>query len=600
MYAIRTFWKRIQSMGNSREMRACSAESDALHLAMGWSFDDLEKPHIMIHSTYGESHPGSSHLLTLSQAVRDGILEASGRPALFCCTDMCDGVAQGGLGGYYSLASRDFMCCMCEIQAVSTMTDGLVLLSSCDKSMPAHLMAAGRLNLPTIVMPGGCMAAGAGYNACDTMWERRRELWAGALTQERYTDICAGACPGAGACQQFATASTMQAMAEALGLALPGSALIPVTNTELTRMARAAGKQILELVHKGIRSRDILTREAFENAITVHAAVGGSTNAIVHLLAAAHEAGVPLTLADFDRIHRRTPYLVDVQASGKYPTEYFWYAGGVPALMWELRELLHLDVLTATGRTLGENLEACSKTGFFRQRQFLQNYGLTPEEIIHPLDNPRGADGGIAILTGNLAPVGAVVKHSAVLPEMQCHVGKAAVFQTEDEAIAAIREKRIAPGNVIVISGWGLQAAGMPELFRISDEIASDAVLARTTAIITDGRYSGCTRGPAIGYVCPEAAEGGPIGLLRTGDTIAIDIPARTLSLLEGVYEGQIMNGDALLCARRRTAPPWTPHVQIPDQGALGIYRRLAALGLLGGNMSACHYNNSSVPPDCR
>ena len=574
-------------MGSSREMRACSAESDALHLAMGWSFVDLEKPHIMIHSTYGESHPGSSHLLALSGAVRDGVLEAAGRPALFCCTDMCDGVAQGGLGGYYSLASRDFMCCMCEIQAVSTMTDGLVLLSSCDKSMPAHLMAAGRLNLPVIVMPGGAMAAGAGYNACDTMWERRRELEAGKMAPERYADICAGACPGPGACQQFATASTMQAMAEALGLALPGSALIPVTSTELTRMARTAGKQILELVRRGIRSRDILTREAFENAVTVHAAVGGSTNAIMHLLAAANEAGVPLTLADFDRIHRRTPYLVDIQASGRYPTEYFWYAGGVPALMWELRELLHLDVLTVTGKTLGENLEACRGGGFFRQRQFLQNYALTPEEIIHPLERPRGPDGGIAVLSGNLAPVGAVVKHSAVLPEMQHHVGRAAVFQTEDEAIAAIREKRVAPGSVIVIPGWGLKAAGMPELFRISDEIASDAVLSRTTAIITDGRYSGCTRGPAIGYVCPEAAEGGPIGLVRTGDTIEIDIPGRTLSVLAGMHQGRRLDGGALLSARREEAAPPRRRAQIPDRGALGIYRRLAALGLLGGNMTA-------------
>lgn len=572
-------------MGSCYDMRTCSAESDALHLAMGWTFEDLTKKHIMIQSTFGESHPGSNHLLTLSNAVRDGVLEAAGRPGLFCCTDMCDGVAQGGIGGYYSLASRDFMTCMCEIQATACMADGLVLLSSCDKSMPAHLMAAGRLNLPTIIMPGGSMAAGAGFNACDTMWERRREMWGGELSEQEYSCISAGACPSAGACQQFATASTMQAMAEAIGLALPGSSLIPVTNTHLQRAARAAGKQVMKLVEQGITSRDIMTREAFENAITVHAAVGGSTNAIMHLMAAANEARVDLTLEDFDRIHKKTPYMVNIMASGKYPTEYFWYAGGLPALMWELRDLLHLDVLTVTGQTLGENLEEYHKTGYFMHRQFLQNYGLKPEDVICSLDNPRGPDGGVAILRGNLAPIGALIKHSAVLPEMQHHIGKAVVFNTEDAAIEAITNKQIVPGDIIVVFGWGIKTAGMPELFRISEIIAADDLLARTTAIVTDGRYSGCTKGPAIGYVCPEAAEGGPIGLIKTGDLIEIDIPNRKLALVEGEENGVIVPGDKLIELRKAMNIDLPKIPGLREDGALGIYRQLAKPGLLGGNM---------------
>ena len=567
-------------------MRRCSAESDGLHLAMGWSYRDLEKPHVMIQSAYGESHPGSSHLLTLSHSVRDGVLEAGGRPAIFCCTDICDGVAQGGPGGYFSLASRDFMCCMCELQATASMADGIVLLSSCDKSMPASIMSAARLNLPAIVMPGGSMPAGAGFSACDTMWECRREMQSGAFSEEAFVVKSAGACPGPGACQQFGTASTMQALAEALGLALPGSALIPTSNSAITRAARESGNQIMELIRLGIRSRDILTRKAFENAVTVHAAIGGSTNAIMHLLAAASEAHVELTLDGFDRIHSSTPYLVNIQSTGKYPTEYFWYAGGVPALMWELRDTLHLDALTVTGKTLGENLEAYRQSNYLVHRQFLKNYALHVEDVIVPRNTPREPDGGIAILKGNLAPEGAVVKHSAVLPEMRRHIGRAVVFDSEDHAITSIDAGLVASGDILVIPGLGVHAAGMPELFRISERISADEILERTTAVITDGRYSGCTKGPAIGYVCPEAADGGPIGLVRTGDRIAIDIPSRTLSLVDGVYQGSILDGDTLL--RMRKAETYTP-TQLPatveESQMLKIYRSTARAGLLGGNM---------------
>ena len=571
-------------MGRNQDMRAVSAESDCLHLAMGWDWKDLDKPQVLIQSSYGESHPGSSHLLHLSGAVRDGVFEAGARPAVFACTDMCDGVAQGSLGGAYSLASRDFLCHMLEIQAVASPADGLALLSSCDKSLPAHLMAAGRLNLPTIILPGGCMAAGAGFSACDQMWSKRRERDAGAIGEQEFLCLSACASPSAGACQQFGTAGTMQAMAEALGLALPGTALIPATSTALTRAAREAGRQAVELIRRGITARDIMVREAFANAITVHAAVGGSANAVMHILAAAFEAGVDIGLADFDRIHKSTPYLANIQATGEYPTEYFWYAGGLPALMWELRDLLHLDVLTASGRSLGENLAAAHSEGYFLQRQGLRNLGLRPGDIIRPRARPAGEDGGVAVLRGNLAPIGALVKHSAVLPEMRDHTGPARVFDTEDDGIRAILQGGIKPGDVIVVAGFGPRAAGMPELFRISEIIAANDTLARTTAIITDGRYSGCTRGPAIGYVCPEALENGPIGLVQDGDLIRIDIPGRKLCLVQGRHEGVALSGDELLARRKPDAKRFL-RPELPAQGALAVYRRLARPGLLGGNM---------------
>jgi dihydroxy-acid dehydratase len=583
-------------MGDSRAMRLISAESDCLHLAMGWTREDLGKRHVMIQSSYGESHPGSSHLLQLSGAVRDGVLEAGARPTLFACTDMCDGVAQGSLGGNYSLASRDFLCAMLEVQAVASLTDGMVLLSSCDKSLPAHLMAAGRLNLPTIILPGGCMAAGAEFMACDQMWSKRRDVDNGLITREAFECMSAGASPTAGACQQFATAGTMQAMAEALGLALPGTAVIPVTNTALQRAARAAGKQISRLMETGLRARDIMTRKAFENAITVHAAIGGSTNAIMHMLAAAWEAGTDIGLDDFDRIHRGTPYLSNTQATGDYPTEYFWYAGGLPALMWELRDLLHLDAVTVTGKTLGENLETARRGGYIMQRQFLKNVHLKPEKIIHPRSRPIGTDGGIAILRGNLAPIGAVVKHSAILPELRQHIGPAKVFDTEDSGILALLSGTIQPGDIIVIAGFGPKAAGMPELFRISEVIAADDVLARSVAIITDGRYSGCTRGPAIGYVCPEALEGGPIGRVLAGDVIRIDIPGRKLDVVEGMHDGKILSGDALLQSRH-TDPARFARPDLPRDGALALFRANARPGLLGGNMVALPAGPRTVPP---
>lgn len=567
-------------MGNSKLMREISAESDCLHLGMGWSFGDLERPHVMLQSAYGESHPGSSHLLTLSHSARDGVLQSGGRPATFVVTDMCDGVAQGNVGNNYSLLSRDFIAYMIEIQVVSTLVDGLVLMSSCDKSLPAHIMAAARMKLPTVIIPGGTMSAGAAFSACDQMWEKRREVESGTISQYEYDKMCAEACPTAGACQQFGTAGTMQAMAEALGLALPGSAVTPVANTALMRNAVASGEQVINLIKKGITSKDILTREAFENAVTVHAAIGGSANAIVHIIAAANEAGIDFTISDFDKIHQRTPYISNTQSTGMFPTEYFWYAGGIPSLMLEIRDLLNPKVMTVTGKTLGENLDEWEKnrTASFR-RKYLKNFRIDWREVIKPSSQPIREDGGIAILKGNLAPGGAIVKHSAVLPEMQVHRGKAKVFENEVDAVKAVVNREIEQGDIIFVTGCGPKAMGMPELFRIGDAIACDPVLSKSVAVVTDGRYSGCTKGPAIGYVCPEAVNGGPVGLVRTGDIIQIDIPARKISLVEGLLDNEILSGDELI--QRRTFE----NKYEQANGVLGLYQRLAQAALLGGNI---------------
>jgi dihydroxy-acid dehydratase len=351
------------------------------------------------------------------------------------------------------------------------------------------------------------------------MWEIRRREDRREIKHSDFSACSAGACPSAGACQQMGTASTMQVIVEALGLALPGSALIPAQNHYLVRTAVKAGRQILNLIKKNITPKDILTIHSLENAITVHAAIGGSTNAVLHLMALAGEMGMDLDLDVFDRIHRRTPYLTNVLSTGEYPTEYFWYAGGVPALMNEISDLLHLDTLTVTGGTLGENLEEWSKSdNMIYQNKYLLNYHLKPQDVIHKRDDAISEDGGVAVLRGNLAPLGALVKHSAVVPEMYHHIGAARVFTDEDTAIKALLDGMIGKGDVIVIQYQGPKACGMPEMFRVSDAIACNPELVCSTAVITDGRYSGCTKGPAIGYVSPEAFDGGPFALLQSGD----------------------------------------------------------------------------------
>jgi dihydroxy-acid dehydratase len=560
-------------------------QGDALRMGMNWTEEDLGKPQVLVDSAYGMGHPGTFHFRPLIEEVSNGVFEAGGKPGVFTVSDICDGVAQAHSGMSYSLISRDIMAAMIEIHALGHPHDGMVLISGNDKSVPAHLLAIARCNLPAIHLPGGSQINGPDYVTSDQMWGLGAAVQRGELPREELERAQSVACPSCGACQFMGSASTGQVFAEALGLALPGSALIPTPLTRHLRYARATGKLILKLIAEDITPRRILTREAFENAIILHAAVGGSTNALLHLPVIAREVGVDITIDDFDRIHRRVPVLANAKTTGRYPVEYLWYAGGVPAVMLELRDQLHLDCLTVTGKTLGENLTDIERSGFFAEtRGYLNNVKVARQEIIRPRTDPYGPDGGIAVLRGNLAPGGAVVKYFSVPPEMHVHVGPARVFDFEDAAVEALLAREVKPGDVVVIRYEGPRANGMPEMYFATAIIAADPALSHTTAVVTDGRFSGAAKGPAVGHVTPEAFDGGSIALIEDGDLIEIHIPERRLALV-GV-EGQRLTPDQIiqLLAERRSR--WTAPAPRHTSGILSLYSRVARGADAGGSLT--------------
>ena len=440
----------------SQRLRQVNHQGDALRMGMNWTEEDLGKPQILVESAYGMGHPGTFHFRPLIEEVSNGVFEAGGKPGVFYVSDICDGVAQAHSGMSYSLVSRDIQAAMIEIHALGHPHDGMVAISGNDKSVPAHLVAIARCDLPAIHLPGGTQMNAPNYVTSDQMWGLGAAVERGELTREELERDQHSACPNCGACQFMGSASTGQVLSEALGLALPGSALIPAALSRHMRVARAAGKQILKLVEQDIRPSQILTREAFENAIALHAAVGGSTNSLLHLPAIAREVGINVTIDDFDRIHRKVPVLANAKTTGKYPVEYLWYAGGVPAVMLEIKELLHLDCMTVTGKTLGENLDEIAKGGFFYEtRGYLNNVKVPLREILRTREQAFGQEGGIAVLYGNLAPGGAAVKFFSVPPEMHVHVGPARVFDTEDEAVKALLDRDIRPGDNVISATRG-------------------------------------------------------------------------------------------------------------------------------------------------
>lgn len=554
-------------MLKSQATRKAGPEVDPLWLGTGRRVADLSKPQILIDSTYGDSHPGSKHLMGLAESARNALYAGGMMPALYTVTDICDGVATGHCGMNYSLVSRDLIAAMVEIHARTSGFDGLITISSCDKATPGHLMAQARLDLPGIHVCGGSMMPGPGFLSADSCYATNLRVAEGAMTAEEEWYYKRNACPSCGACQYMGTASTMQAMAEALGMALPGNAMMPANTNYLPQLAAEAGAGIPLLMERDLRPSRIMTRAAFENAIKVHAAIGGSTNAVLHLPAIAAELGIQLTLEDFQRVSAGIPLLTSVLTAGKWPTQYFWLAGGVPRVLWELREVLDLDLPTVTGKTIRENLEDLRTAGYFRRsEELLRAYSLTPEDIIKSPEAPVDADSGITVLHGNLAPEGAVVKHCAMDKSMYHFVGRARTFDTEEEAVAAIYEDRVQPGEVVVIRYRGKHAAGMPEMLKATDAICNKPALCRSTALITDGRFSGASRGPCVGYLLPEAADGGPIGLVRDGDLIEIDVLRRSLELVG--LEGQRRDPREIaaeLSARKRKTPVKT----FRHQGAL-------------------------------
>ncbi|MCI8506727.1 MAG: dihydroxy-acid dehydratase [Lachnospiraceae bacterium] len=572
----------------SQKMRKLAPELDPLRIGTGWKTEDLGKVQVLIESTFGDSHPGSVHLDILVEEVRRGIEAAGGHGARYFATDICDGESQGTDGINYSLVSREMIAGMIEIHAGATPFDAGVYLASCDKGMPANLMGLARVNIPAVVVPGGTMNAGPDMLTLEQLGMYSAKYQRGEIDEEKLNWAKCNACPGCGACSFIGTASTMQIMAEALGLALPGSALMPAASPDLLDFARRAGEQAVKLaLLPDMRPGDIVTMESFENAILVHAAVSGSTNCLLHLPAVAHEFGLEITGDTFDRLHRGARYLLDIRPAGRWPAEVFYYAGGVPAIMEEIKANLHLDVMTVTGKTLGENLKELRENGFYERcekwlEDFNSRYGvkLTREDIIRPYDKALGTDGSIAILKGNLAPEGAVIKHTACPKEMFQAILRAKPFDSEEECLDAVLKHKVQKGDAVFIRYEGPKGSGMPEMFYTSEAISSDKELGKSIALITDGRFSGASTGPVIGHCSPEAVEGGPIALVEEGDLIEIDVMARRLNIIGIAGERKTMEEVATVLEERRKN--WKKPEPKYKKGVLRLFSELAASPMKG------------------
>ena len=572
----------------SQEMRKLAPELDPLRIGTGWKKEDLSKPQVMVESTYGDSHPGSGHLNILVEEVRKGVAEAGGFGARYFCTDICDGESQGTDGINYSLASREMIANMIEIHANATPFDAGVYLSSCDKGVPGNLMGLARVDIPSVVVPGGTMNAGPEMLTLEQLGMYSAKYERGEIDESKLDWAKCNACPSCGACSFIGTASTMQIMAEALGLALPGSALMPATSPDLLAYAREAGKRAVEMAgEEDMRPSKIVTMDSFENAIYVHAAISGSTNCLLHLPAIAHEFGIEITGDTFDRIHRGARYLLDVRPAGRWPAECFYYAGGVPAIMEEIKEHLHLDVMTVTGKTLGENLEELKANGFYEKcdkwlQEFNKRYqvNVTREDIIRPYDKAIGTDGSIAVLKGNLAPEGAVIKHTACPKEMFKSVLRARPFDSEEECLDAVLKHKVQKGDAVFIRYEGPKGSGMPEMFYTSEAISSDKELGKSIALITDGRFSGASTGPVIGHCSPEAVDGGPIALVEEGDLIEIDVMGRKLNIIGVAGERKTPEEiDEILKERRKN---WKPREMKYKKGVLRMFSQHAASPMKG------------------
>ena len=590
----------------SQKVRTLAPENDPLKIGMGWSVPDLGKPQILVESTFGDSHPGSAHLDQFVQQAVAAVNANGGKAARYYATDMCDGIAQGHDGINYSLPHRDAMVNLVEAQANASVYDGGVFVASCDKSVPAMLMSIGRLrDMSAIVVTGGVMEAhvlpkdyiskdqNCGINELLTLEQIGKfDAWekTGVISAQQLEYYQHHACPSCGACSFMGTASTMQIMAEALGLMLPGTALMPATAPELKQAAFDAGVQLMNLVRTGIRAKDIVTRKSFENAIMVHAAISGSTNATMHIPAIAHEFGIDLDADTFDKMHRGAHYLLNIRPSGDWPAQYFYYAGGVPRVMEEIKSMLHLDVMTVTGKSLGENLEELKQNGFYEHCDKLlqkqaQRLGrsVSREDIIRSFENAKGTDGSIAVLKGNLAPEGCVIKHTACPKNMFQVTLRAKTFDSEEDCIHAVLAGEVEPGDAVFIRYEGPRGSGMPEMFYTGEAICADPKLASSVALITDGRFSGASRGPVIGHVSPEAAAGGPIALVKDGDLIRIDVPNRELSIVgvDGI-EKSAWEMEAVLAQRREA---WTPKPVKYTGGLLKLYAQHAVSPMKGAYM---------------
>ena len=493
----------------------------SLYHALGLTDEEIARPLVGIVSSYNEIVPGHMNIDKIVDAVKMGVAMAGGTPIVFPAIAVCDGIAMGHIGMKYSLVTRDLIADSTEAMALAHGFDALVMVPNCDKNVPGLLMAAARLNIPTTFVSGGPMLAGhvnGARTSLSSMFEAQGKYSAGNMTEEEVEDYARRVCPTCGSCSGMYTANSMNCLTEALGMGLRGNGTIPAVYSRRLELAKHAGMAVMEMLKRDIRPRDIMTQEAFENALTVDMALGCSTNSMLHLPAIAHECGIDINLDIANAMSMKTPNLCHLAPAGRTYMEQLDEAGGVYAVMHELNELglIHTDCMTVTGKTVGENIADAKN--------------LDPE-VIRPVDNPYSPTGGIAVLRGNLAPDGSVVKRSAVLPEMQVHEGPARVFDCEEDAQNAINAGKINPGDVVVIRYEGPKGGpGMREMLNPTSAIMGQG-LGNSVALITDGRFSGATRGACIGHVSPEAASGGPIGVVEEGDIISIDIPNYTIEL---------------------------------------------------------------------
>lgn len=539
---------------------AQQAPHRSLFNALGFTEEEMKKPLIGIVSSYNEIVPGHMNLDKIVNAVKLGVAEAGGVPVVFPAIAVCDGIAMGHIGMKYSLVTRDLIADSTECMAMAHQFDALVMVPNCDKNVPGLLMAAARINVPTVFVSGGPMLAGhvkGQKRSLSSMFEAVGTHAAGGMTDAELKEFEEKVCPTCGSCSGMYTANSMNCLTEALGMGLRGNGTIPAVYSDRIRLAKHAGMAVMELLKKDIRPRDIMTKDAILNALTVDMALGCSTNSMLHLPAIAHEVGFDFDISFANEISEKTPNVCHLAPAGPTYMEDLNEAGGVYAVMKELADigLLHIDCMTVTGQTIGENIkDAVNKN----------------PEVIRPVDNPYSKNGGLAVLKGNLAPDGSVVKRSAVVPEMMVHEGPARVFECEEDAIAAIKGGKIVAGDVVVIRYEGPKGGpGMREMLNPTSAIAGMG-LGSSVALITDGRFSGASRGASIGHVSPEAAVGGPIALVEEGDIIAIDIPNMTLNMKVS---------DEELAARKAKWQPKEPKV---TTGYLARYREMVTSGNRG------------------
>ena len=527
-----------------------TAPNRSLFNALGITEEELERPLVGIVSSYNEIVPGHMNIDKIVEAVKTGVSMAGGTPIVFPAIAVCDGIAMGHIGMKYSLVTRDLIADSTECMALAHQFDALVMVPNCDKNVPGLLMAAARVNVPTIFVSGGPMLAGhvnGEKTSLSSMFEAVGAYAAGKMSDEEVNNYVCNACPTCGSCSGMYTANSMNCLTEAIGMGLRGNGTIPAVYSERIRLAKHAGMKVMELFEKNICPKDIMTEKAFMNALTVDMALGCSTNTMLHLPAIAHEAGVEINLDIANQISAKTPNLCHLAPAGHHYMEELNEAGGIYAVMNELNKkgLLYTDLITATGKTVGENIEGCVNKN---------------TEIIRPVSEPYSETGGIAVLRGNIAPDSCVVKRSAVVPEMMVHEGPARVFDCEEDAIAAIKGGKIVSGDVVVIRYEGPKGGpGMREMLNPTSAIAGMG-LGSSVALITDGRFSGASRGASIGHVSPEAAVGGPIALIEEGDIIAIDIPSNTINVK--------VSDDEL--EKRKAA--WTPKEPRVKTGYLARY----------------------------